>query len=84
MKTLGIHKAISIFSLVKLEPIYKAEALGNGKYKAKEVGKEEVPLVERGFVGIDAFFTARKTTLKKQMWAIVRVRRARVGQLRLL
>lgn len=84
MKNLGIHKSVSIFSLVKLKPIFKASYVGDGKYEAKEVGKKEVPLVERGMVGIEAFFTVRKTTLKKQMWAIVRVRRARMGQLRLL
>jgi len=84
MKNLAVRKAVSIYELSRLEPIFKADYIGDGKYKAVEVGKESVPLVERGRVGIDAFFTARKTSLTRQMWAIVRARRARVGQLRLL
>lgn len=84
MKNFCVRKAVSIFELTTMEPVYKAQSLGNGKYEATKVGEKKVPLVERGMVGIEAFFTVRTATPKKQMWAIVRVRRARMGQLSLL
>jgi len=84
MKTLGVHKAVSIFEMTKLEPIYKANRGEDGKYTTTVVGKREVPLIERGQVGIYGFYIARKTSLKKQMWAIWRLRRSRAGQLRLM
>lgn len=83
MKNLFVRKATSIYQLTKSKPIFKSSYIGNGKYEATKVGEEKIPLVERGMVGIEAFFTARKTRLVKQMWAIWRARRSRVGQLKL-
>ncbi len=83
MKNLGVRKTKSVYELTRLVPVRKVEYIGDGKYKSVEIGKEEELLVERGQLR-DSFFLARKTTAVKFMWAMVRVRRARVGQLKLL
>lgn len=84
MKNFYVRKPVSIYELTKLQPIYKANYIGNSKYESQKVGTEKVPLVERGMVGIEAFFTGRKPRAVKRMWAIWRARRSKVGQLRLI
>lgn len=85
IKNFCVRKAVSVYDLFRWEPVYKSEYYGNGQSgPRKKVGEEKVFLVEKGNLRDSLFLGRKPTSVVKPLWAIVRVRRARTGQLKLL